>query len=509
MLASKEKNENENENDESHEYLEQDSSQPKEIRLKFRTNQELAEKIKAEANVYFNQNEFKKAIELYTQAIQFFPTNAIYYSNRSLAFIKIEEYVRALEDANKAIELDPKYIKAYFRRGCCHLALGKYPEALQDLQKVMKIAPNDKDVKDQYDRCRREFNEFKTQQQLSKEIKEKSIFRTIHPEKMEVEPSYVGPKMGNHITLDFVKAMMQHFKEQKLIHKKYLFQILKTVKGIFEKLPTLVDITIPPDGKLTICGDIHGQYYDLLNIFDFNGLPSETNPYLFNGDFVDRGSFSCEVIITLLAFKALYPNHVHLSRGNHECRLLNKIYGFEGEVKKKYNELAMQCFSELFCYLPLAHVINNKIYVVHGGLFSQDGITLERIRNIQRVCEPPETGLIADMLWADPQKENGWGPSKRGVGKAFGPDVVERFLKLNNLDLVIRSHEVRDEGYDIEANGKLITVFSAPNYCDQIGNKGAIVRLKADLKPEFVTFKEVPHPKVPIMAYANPFMWAF
>jgi serine/threonine-protein phosphatase 5 len=95
--------------------------------------------------------------------------------------------------------------------------------------------------------------------------------------------------MGSHITLDFVKAMMQHFKEQKVIHKKYLFQILKTVKGILEKLPTLVDITIPPDGKLTICGDIHGQYYDLLNIFDFNGLPSETNPYLFNGDFVDRG----------------------------------------------------------------------------------------------------------------------------------------------------------------------------------------------------------------------------
>jgi tetratricopeptide (TPR) repeat protein len=103
-------------------------------------NQEIAEKIKTEANVHFNKNEFKKAIEMYTQAIQIFPRNAIYYSNRALAYIKLEEYGRALEDANKAIELDPKYIKAYFRRGCCYLALGKYVEALQDLRRVIILS---------------------------------------------------------------------------------------------------------------------------------------------------------------------------------------------------------------------------------------------------------------------------------------------------------------------------------------------------------------------------------
>ncbi|GFS45460.1 protein phosphatase 5.2 [Actinidia rufa] len=228
-------------------------------------------------------------------------------------------------------------------------------------------------------------------------------------------------------------------------------------------------------------------YYDLLNIFELNGLPSEDNPYLFNGDFVDRGSFSVEVILTLFAFKCMSPS-----------------------VRSKLSEIFVELFAEVFCCLPLAHVINEKVFVVHGGLFSVDGVKLSDIRAIDRFCEPPEEGLMCEVLWSDPQPQPGRGPSKRGVGLSFGGDVTKKFLQENNLDLVVRSHEVKDEGFEIEHDGKLITVFSAPNYCDQMGNKGAFIRFEApDMKPNIVTFAAVPHPDVKPMAYANNFLRLF
>ncbi|KAM0053340.1 Serine/threonine-protein phosphatase 5 [Helianthus debilis subsp. tardiflorus] len=150
-------------------------------------------------------------------------------------------------------------------------------------------------------------------------------------------------------------------------------------------LPSLVDVN-KPDGKhFTVCGDVHGQ---------LNGLPSEDNPYLFNGAFLVRGSFSVEVILTLFAFKCMSPSAIHLSCGNHESKSMNKIYGFEGEVRSKLSDKFVELFAEVFCYLPLAHVINEKVFVVHGGLFSTDGVKLSDIRAIDRFCEPPEEGIF-------------------------------------------------------------------------------------------------------------------
>ncbi|WJX37816.1 Serine/threonine-protein phosphatase 5, variant 2 [Trifolium repens] len=328
---------------------------------------------------------------------------------------------------------------------------------------------------------------------------------------LDVEPQYSGARIeGDVITLDFVKKMMEDFKKQKCLHKRYAFQIVLQTKEMLQALPSLVDITVPQGKHFTVCGDVHGQFYDLLNIFELNGLPSEENPYLFNGDFVDRGSFSLEVILTLFAFKCMSPSAIYLARGNHESKSMNKIYGFEGEVRSKLNETFVELFAEVFCCLPLAHVINEKVFIVHGGLFSVDGVKLSEIRSINRFCEPPEEGLMCELLWSDPQPLPGRGPSKRGVGLSFGGDVTKRFLKDNNLDLVVRSHEVKDEGYEIEHDGKLITVFSAPNYCDQMGNKGAFIRFEApDLKPNIITFAAVPHPDVKPMAYANNFLRMF
>lgn len=243
-------------------------------------------------------------------------------------------------------------------------------------------------------------------------------------------------------------------------------------------------MSIPDEEEITVCGDIHGQYYDLLNIFEINGVPSPTNPYLFNGDFIDRGSFSVEVIVCMMAWKVCYPKQFFMSRGNHETKNLNKLYGFEGEVRHKYDLKVYDLFSELFQFLPLSHCLNKKVFVTHGGLFSKDGVTLADIKKTNRTKEPGDEGIMVDCLWSDPADINGRHPSKRGISVMFGPDVTERFLESNNLKLVVRSHEVKPLGYEYQKGGKCLTVFSAPNYCDQMGNKGAFVRFKGkDMDP--------------------------
>lgn len=162
-------------------------------------------------------------------------------------------------------------------------------------------------------------------------------------------------------------------------------------------------------------------------------MPSEENPYLFNGDFIDRGSFSVEVILTLLAWKVCYPQHFYMTRGNHEAMSLNKMYGFFGEVQAKYDKKTYDLFSQLFCQLPICAVINKKVMVCHGGLFSNDGVTLKQIAAVDRRREPPESGIMCELMWSDPQDANGRAMSKRGVGTQFGPDVAAKFLDENKL----------------------------------------------------------------------------
>lgn len=471
-----------------------------------------AEELKVLANEVFRANKYSHAIDLYSQAIELNSQNAVYYANRAFAHTKLEEYGSAIQDASKAIEIDPRYPKGYYRRGAACLAMGKFKEALKDFQQVKKLSPNDPDAAQKVKECEKAVKKLKFEEAIAvPESERRSVADSIDYRSIEVEPQYSGARIeGDVIALDFVKKMMDDFKNQKCLHKRYAFQIVLQIREMLRALPSLVDIDIPDGKHFTVCGDVHGQFYDLLNIFELNGLPSEENPYLFNGDFVDRGSFSLEVILTLFAFKCMCPSAIYLSRGNHESKSMNKIYGFEGEVRSKLSETFVELFAEVFCCLPLAHVLSKKVLVVHGGLFSVDGVKLSDIRAIDRFCEPPEEGLMCELLWSDPQPLPGRGPSKRGVGLSFGADVTKRFLQDNNLDLVVRSHEVKDEGYEIEHDGKLITVFSAPNYCDQMGNKGAFIRFEApDLKPNIVTFAAVPHPDVKPMAYANNFLRMF
>lgn len=463
-----------------------------------------AEDLKNKANNLFKEKHFEQAIEYYTKAIEVNPSVAVYYGNRSIAHLKMESYGYALADASKALELDKMYLKGYYRRASANMALGKFKLALRDFESVKKAKPRDPDAQAKYNECSKIVHQQAFAKAISVDTDKKLVSESIDLDAIKVDDEYKGPRLDGSITPEFMSDLLKWFKDQKILHKKYAFKILLEVKEIFSSSPSLVDVEIPECNRFTVCGDIHGQFYDLLNIFKLNGIPSSDNPYLFNGDFVDRGSFSVEVILTLVGFKVLYPNHFHMSRGNHESETMNQMYGFEGEVKSKYTSQMGELFTEVFNWLPLAHLIQNKILVMHGGLFSSDSVTLDDIRAIDRNRQPPEEGLMCELLWSDPQTVPGRGPSKRGVALQFGPDVTDLFCYKNGLDAIIRSHEVKANGYEVEHNSKCITVFSAPNYCDQMGNKGAFITLTKELKPQFTTYDAVPHPNVKPMQYASP-----
>ena len=264
-------------------------------------------------------------------------------------------------------------------------------------------------------------------------------------------------------------------KQVDLKEEEIKFLIDKSLQ-ILKEQKMLVDLEAP----IHVCGDIHGQYYDLLRIFEHCGYPGEYN-YLFLGDYVDRGKQSLETICLLLCYKIKFPNKVTLLRGNHESSVTNRIYGFYDECKRRYNVRIWRSFTDLFNFLPVAALIDEKIFCMHGGL-SPELKNLQNIENISRPTEIPDTGLLCDLLWSDPEKDIlDYDENDRGVSVVFGEKVVEDFNKKNDLDLIIRAHQVVDEGYEFFAKRQLITIFSAPNYCGEFDNSAGIMIIDESL----------------------------
>ncbi|KAK3190322.1 hypothetical protein Dsin_029883 [Dipteronia sinensis] len=261
-------------------------------------------------------------------------------------------------------------------------------------------------------------------------------------------------------------------------------QLCVVSKDIFLRQPNFLELEAP----IKICGDIHGQYTDLLKLFEYGGLPPRSN-YLFLGDYVDRGKQSLETICILLAYKIKYPENFFLLRGNHECASINRVYGFYDECKRRFNIRLWKIFTDCFNCLPVAALIDEKILCMHGGL-SPDLHNLNQIRNIQRPTDVPESGLLCDLLWSDPSKDiNGWGPNDRGVSYTFGADKVTEFLRKHDLDLIVRAHQVVEDGYEFFANRQLLTIFSAPNYCGEFDNAGAMMSVDETLMCSFQILK--------------------
>lgn len=260
---------------------------------------------------------------------------AVLLSNRALMRLRLEQYGAAEMDATEAIDWDPRYVKAYYRRASASFALGHYRPALKDLKLVTRLVPADKDAAAKLKECSRRAKEAAFSAAIdSTTLRTKPLSETFDFNDLAVEPSYDGPTLGADGVVDeaFLSSLLTRFRAQKPLAARYAAQIILAARRQLMALPNIVTLRV--DGsrpKVTVCGDTHGQYYDLLHIFERNGLPSPTNPYLFNGDFVDRGSFSVEVIMTLLAYKVAYPESMHLTRGNHETLSMNSVRVTEGK----------------------------------------------------------------------------------------------------------------------------------------------------------------------------------
>uniref|UniRef100_UPI003AACD2F0 serine/threonine-protein phosphatase with EF-hands 2 n=1 Tax=Centroberyx gerrardi TaxID=166262 RepID=UPI003AACD2F0 len=426
---------------------------------------------------------------------------------------------------------------------------------------------------------------------------------------IEVPELYSGPHLTFPLTVEQATGLVEAFRDKRQLHSRYVLQLLLETWKLLRMLPNISRVSTCHSKEITICGDLHGQMEDLLLIFYKNGMPSLEKPYVFNGDFVDRGKDSIEILLILFSFLLLYPSELHLNRGNHEDHIVNLRYGFTREVLTKYKmhgKRILKLLQKIFSWLPLATVIDQKVLVLHGGIsdctdlsvlarvdrhnyvsalrppkkrhqsaagmsvdsdvddevWASNKLNQRRVsltfpkplgtresfqnRSLQdfsnRVKVPVEEELeirrrqaglsglsglfnsgfsssqknlnlsvssdlsqestdandvakeewkqILDLLWSDPMSQDGCVPNEvRGGGCYWGPDVTEDFLNRHNLQLIIRSHECKQDGYEFCHNRKVLTLFSASNYYDVGSNRGAYVKLGPDLVPYVVQYQ--------------------
>ncbi|GCB62600.1 hypothetical protein scyTo_0014513 [Scyliorhinus torazame] len=432
------------------------------------------------------------------------------------------------------------------------------------------------------------------------------VYRNI-----EVAESYAGPQLCFPLTPAHVATLLEAFKNKQQLHGRYVLQLLNETRKHLEHLPNINHVSTCYGKEITICGDLHGKLDDLFLIFYKNGLPSPEKVYIFNGDYVDRGKYSIEILMILFSLLLVYPKGVYLNRGNHEDYVINLRYGFTREVMQKYQvhgSKILKLIQSVFSWLPLATIIDEKVLIIHGGISettdldflskinrrkyvstlrpprrkriewtkqvsnqeqyssgdneqcvnksdqpprknsaskilnlhsltyksqrrkSSGTISVKRKEISKRVRRSVEEELeecrrkvgfnntydesktsqsmlelhtqeifdlndhewkqIVDILWSDPMHQEGCiANTVRGGGCYFGPDVTEKFLQKHNLQLLIRSHECKQEGYEFCHNQKVLTIFSASNYYEVGSNRGAYVKLGPDLVPHFVQYQ--------------------
>jgi serine/threonine-protein phosphatase PP1 catalytic subunit len=271
--------------------------------------------------------------------------------------------------------------------------------------------------------------------------------------------------------------------------ERQLKALCTQARKVFLSQNALLELEAP----INICGDIHGQYNDLLRLFEYGGFPPESN-YVFLGDYVDRGQQSLETITLMFAYKCKYPENFFQLRGNHESASISRVYGFYDECKRRYNVKLWKLFCDVFDCMPVCARIDEKIMCMHGGLPREIGNLqiniFDQIRHVKRPTAVPDEGLICDLLWADPDKDIvGWDRNDRGISHVFGSNVVGSFLQKYDMDLIVRAHQVVEDGYEFFAKRQLITIFSAPNYCGEFDNAAAMMSIDDTLMCSFKVLK--------------------
>ncbi|XP_064416936.1 serine/threonine-protein phosphatase with EF-hands 2 [Latimeria chalumnae] len=443
-------------------------------------------------------------------------------------------------------------------------------------------------------------------------LRDTELVKYCDHESIEAPDCYSGPQLSFPLQPAHAAALVEAFKRRQHLHAHYVFQLLQETRKHLKQLPNINRVSTCYSKEITVCGDLHGKLDDLFLIFYKNGLPSPEQTYVFNGDYVDRGKHSMEILLILFAFLLVYPKNVHLNRGNHEDYIMNLRYGFTKEVMQKYKlhgRRVLKLLQSVFSWLPLATVIDQKVLVLHGGISDttdlehlsrinrhkfvstlrapkmktryawNEGVSgdeahlrvsgksgpsprrkslsfnaqsnlysnmhiskrmascsrimlpnkmeiskwvrrsveeeLEKCRRQVGFCETYENNSkplslsdsdsesyeiqesdnaewkqVVDILWSDPMHQDGCIPNiVRGGGCYFGPDVTEKVLQKHSLQLLIRSHECKQEGYEFCHNRKVLTIFSASNYYEVGSNRGAYVKLGPDLSPHFVQYQ--------------------
>jgi len=282
-------------------------------------------------------------------------------------------------------------------------------------------------------------------------------------------------------------AMVSALLEHKFLPEAEVMTLCDRARGLLAEESNVQFVRAP----VTVVGDIHGQFHDMMEMFKMGGLAPDTN-YLFLGDYVDRGYYSVETVTLVVALKVRYPDRVTIIRGNHESRQITQVYGFYDECMRKYGHAGIwKAFTDLFDFMPLSAVIENKIFCPHGGL-SPSIDTLDDVRKIDRFAEVPHEGPVCDLVWSDPDDRAGWGMSPRGAGYTFGQDITEQFNQNNGLKLIARAHQLVMEGYLWHHDQSLVTIFSGRNYCYRCGYQASIMEEDDNLETSFLQFEPAP-----------------
>ncbi|EZG78507.1 serine/threonine-protein phosphatase [Gregarina niphandrodes] len=332
----------------------------------------------------------------------------------------------------------------------------------------------------------------------------------------ELAEMFIRRLLQPNISQEMVEARFSSMAAFSIPREHVLKLIIKSI-DLIKRESMVLHLRAP----IKVFGDIHGQYYDMMRLFGSYRCPVDeawfaescspelakvqgdidSTDYLFLGDFVDRGCNSLEVICLLLALKCRSPRQIHLIRGNHEDAAINGTYGFKDECRRRLGEDPDQpgscwnLFNMVFEYLPLGAVIEDRIFCIHGGIGGNvntvdDVASLGRPLKVSQLPTTLEEQKVTDLLWSDPTENDSQvgvipndvrDPENTGHITRYGPDRVVEFLEGNNLDLIIRAHECVMDGFERFAAGRLITLFSATDYCNTHKNAGALLYVRKDL----------------------------
>ena len=347
----------------------------------------------------------------------------------------------------------------------------------EDIKNEEKEDIKDEEKEDIKDEEKEDIKDEEKENESEEEKSNNILIKTRKMKKIEEEIEEMYDRISR-LKEKLIDSRKGEFCSNVKLSEREVISVIDKAYPIIEKEESMLELEPP----LYICGDIHGQFYDLLRVFEILKYPPESK-FLFLGDYVDRGKRSLECILLLLCLKIKYPSRIFLLRGNHESENINRMYGFFDECKRKVSLRIYKKFCNLFNILPITALVGEKILCMHGGL-AYDLKNINELKTIKRPTEIPDAGLLCDLVWSDPDESLYFDfctNKERGISVCFSKKKVEEFTKENDLDLICRAHQVVEEGFQFFANMKLITVFTAPNYMEEFDNNGGILEVNEDM----------------------------